>query len=241
MAEPVVQDERVIAAQAAKFNAEAAKAEAEARFANAQAREMEHAAWELDIHKKNIEASDEFNHVFRFEGAVSEKSVKNAIQRLTSWHRQDPTCDIEIVFNSPGGDIINGMALFDFIQSLREEGHYITTGTIGMAASMAGILLQAGDHRWVGEQAWVLIHRASFSVWGSTYEVEDEVEFIKRIEQRIIEIFVARSNLTKKKIQSNWDRKDWWITSDEALEYELVDEIRGSLIVPEVEETTDVV
>ena len=105
-----------------------------------------------------------------------------------------------------------------------------------MAASMAGILLQAGDTRWVGHQAWVMIHRAAFGAFGKTYEVEDEVEFVKRIEERILEIFTTRSKLTKQKIKRNWDRKDWWISADEALEAHLVDEVRA--MMPEAKTKT---
>ena len=151
------------------------------------------------------------------------------MKKLTQWSRLNPKCDIEIVFSSPGGSIIDGFELFDFIQDLRSRGHHITTGTLGMAASMAGILLQAGDTRWVGGQAWVMIHRAAFGAFGKTYEVEDEVEFVKRIEERILEIFTSRSKLTKQKIKKNWDRKDWWISADEAVELNLVDEVRARL------------
>ena len=94
---------------------------------------------------------------------------------------------------------------------------------------MAGVLLQAGDVRWVGQQAWVMIHRAAFGAWGKTYEIEDEVKFIQRIEERILGIFTSRSNLSKTKIKRNWDRKDWWISADEAMEMGLVDEIRAKM------------
>ena len=151
------------------------------------------------------------------------------MKKLTQWSRLNPKCPMEIIFSSPGGSIIDGFELFDFIQDLRSRGHHITTGTLGMAASMAGILLQAGDTRWVGGQAWVMIHRAAFGAFGKTYEVEDEVEFVKRIEGRILDIFTSRSKLTKQKIKKNWDRKDWWISADEALELHLVDEIRAVL------------
>ena len=53
---------------------------------------------------------------------------------------------------------------------------------------------------------------------------------IKRIEERIINIFTTRSNLTSLKIKRNWDRKDWWINADEALEMGLVDEIKGIML-----------
>ena len=57
-----------------------------------------------------------------------------------------------------------------------------------------------------------------YTIIGPNVEIEDEVAWIKRIEERIIHIFTSRSNLTKLKIKRNWDRKDWWINADEALE-----------------------
>ena len=148
--------------------------------------------------------------------------------KLTQWHREKPEHDIDIVFSSPGGSIIDGFELFDFIQELRNT-HKITTGSLGMAASMAGILLQAGTHRWIGHQSWMMIHRAAFGAIGKKYELEDEVKLVKRIEERCIDIFVSRSKLSKQKIKRNWDRKDWWIDADECLESGLVDEIRAMM------------
>ena len=167
--------------------------------------------------------------IYRFNTAVDKTHVHQCMHKLTQWTRRHPKCDIEIVFSSGGGSIIDGFELFDFIQELRERGHKVITGSLGMAASMAGILLQAGEHRWIGHQAWMMIHRAAFGVIGKTFEIEDEVAWIKRIEARILEIFEKRSNLSRLKIKRNWDRKDWWISSDEALELGLVDEIKGQL------------
>jgi ATP-dependent protease ClpP protease subunit len=59
--------------------------------------------------------------------------------------------------------------------------------------------------------------------------VEDEVEFTKRIEERIVDIFTSRSTLTTRQVKANWNRKDWWISADEALTLGLVDEVRGVL------------
>jgi len=176
-------------------------------------------------------ATDEENFLYRFGSDVNSSTVSGCIKRLTEWSRLNPKCNIEIIFSSPGGGIIDGFELFDFIQHLRNKGHHITTGTLGMAASMAGILLQAGDTRWVGQQAWLMIHRAAFGAYGKTFEIEDEVKFVKRIEERILDIFTSRSELTRNKIKRNWERKDWWISSEEAIELRLVDEIRA--ILPE--------
>ena len=220
-----------IAAEIAKTEAETRKTLAEAVKAESEAALAVLEAGDEERKHKRAAASDERNHLYRFGGEVNKSTVSGCIRRLTEWSRITPECDIEIIFSSPGGSIIDGFELFDFLQDLRSKGHHITTGTLGMAASMAGILLQAGDVRWVGGQAWIMIHRAAFGAFGKTYEVEDEVEFVKRIEGRILDIFTARSKLTKQKIKRNWDRKDWWISADEGLEMQLVDEIRA--ILPE--------
>jgi len=228
---------------AAEVKAEVAKTKAETKKIEAETRQAEFDAnvaeldWMQAARKKRREgASDEENHLYRFSGSVDKSSVKACMKKLTEWSRLDKGCDIEIVFSSPGGSIIDGFELFDFIQYIRNRGHEVTTGTLGMAASMAGILLQAGDVRWVGHQAWVMIHRAHFGAVGKTYEVEDEVEFVKRIEERILGIFTTRSKLTKQKIKRNWDRKDWWISADECIELQLVDEVRAML--PEMKQKT---
>jgi ATP-dependent Clp protease protease subunit len=80
-------------------------------------------------------------------------------------------------------------------------------------------------------ECWLLIHRAAFGAVGQTFEVEDRVELIKRIEKRIISIFVNRAGgrITAAKIKRNWDRKDFWIDADQALEFGLIDEVRGQI------------
>ena len=211
--------------------AELQKLQAEAEKAQIDT-DQQRITFEKNKRSRQIElAEDKENHLYRFRDQVTGQSVTNCIKRLTAWSRLDPGCEMEIIFSSPGGSIIDGFELFDFIQHLRNDGHKITTGSLGYAASMAGILLQAGDVRWIGHQAWLMIHRAAFGAFGKTFEVEDEVKFIKRIEKRIVDIFTTRSNLTSSKIRRNWDRKDWWISADQALEANLVDEIRA--IMPE--------
>lgn len=211
------------------IDAETNRVSFEAREAEADAITAEIEVKELSRKYDEFLSNDNFHHVYRFNSSVRGKTVANCLGRLKTWSRLDPGCDMEIIFNSPGGDITEGMALFDFIQGLRQSGHKVTTGSAGMAASMAGILLQAGDHRWVGQQTWILIHRASFGAAGSTFDVEDQLEFIKRLEQRVVDIFVARSELDEDTIRDKWDRKDWWIPAEEALELNLVDEIKNKL------------
>ena len=227
--EELAADLKLKDAEAKLKEAEALKTEAEASKAKYEAHEAEIKYLEVRQKFDRQRAEDEMNHLYRFTGEVSGSSVSRCMKKLTEWTRMDPKCDIEIVFSSPGGSIIDGFELFDFIQELRAKGHKVTTGSLGMAASMAGILLMAGDVRWIGHQSWMMIHRAAFGAYGKTYEIEDEVKFVRRIEERILDIFTHRSKLTKSKIKRNWDRKDWWLSADECLNLDLVDEIKGKM------------
>jgi ATP-dependent Clp endopeptidase proteolytic subunit ClpP len=215
---------------------EVLKAESEIRRQDAETRKLLSEAGKCEIEYQKAYVSrqkelttDEENHLYRFNKDVNSNSVQSCMGKLTQWHRLDPKCDMEIIFSSPGGSIIDGFELFDFLQEMRSQGHKVITGSLGMAASMAGILLQAGDVRWIGHQAWMMIHRAAFGAIGKTYEVEDEVKLVKRIEERCLDIFVSRSKLSKQKIKRNWDRKDWWIDADECLDSGLVDEIKAMM------------
>lgn len=217
---------------------EAALAEADAHRAKAEHERSEAAnvavltdanALELRAAQRleeEVLAQNKYHHVYTFNQTVGENSVNVCIDQLTRWSRQCPGCDIEIVFNSPGGSIVDGMALFDYIKLLQANGHKITTSTLGMAASMAGILLQAGTKRVMGAQAVLLIHEASFGTMGKVGDVEDTLELVHKWQKRIVHIFAERSKLSIRQIEKRWKRKDWWIMSDEALELGLVDEIR---------------
>jgi ATP-dependent Clp endopeptidase proteolytic subunit ClpP len=218
-----------VKAETKKIEMQTAKLKAESEQAEYSAKIKKLELEKLEKELRRDSARDEENMIYRFNTGVDRTHVHQCMYKLTQWSRRHPGCDIEVVFSSGGGSIIDGFELFDFIQELRSRGHKVTTGALGMAASMAGVLLQSGGHRWMGHQAWMMIHRAAFGAIGKTFEIEDEVAWIKRIEGRILEIFESRSTLTKLKIKRNWDRKDWWISSDEALDLGLIDEVRGKL------------
>lgn len=239
----------------AKIVAEAEKLRAETRVIEAKAvldlREMEAKASKAEAEAAEAEitlgrrrreeleqrAADKFHHRYHFKATVSSTSVSECVSALNIWNRTEPGCSIEIVFTSPGGSVLDGFVLFDYISQLRSQGHHVTTSTLGMAASMAGILLQAGDHRVMYKEAWVLIHEIAFGAIGKIGEIEDTVDWARRIQERVLDIFSARCHqagingtakrpLTKATLRKGWRRKDWWISSEECLAYGLVDEVR---------------
>jgi len=236
-----------VAADVAKTVAETEKAKAEARKANAEAEKLEHEAqaaqieaeeasyalkkvefnFERDREKRARElACSEYHHIYYFTDTVTASAVKACMQELNYWHHEDPACDMTVIFYSPGGSVIDGMMLYDYLKGLEDQGHHITTVAMGYAASMAGILLQAGNKRVMGREAYILIHEVSFGAGGKIGEVEDEVAFVKKMQSRVLDIFASRSKLTKTAIARKWRRKDWWLDSTEALKLGFVDELQ---------------
>ena len=227
-----------------KALAEANAKEAEAAKALLEAEELKYDIISTKLHTEEQEreakeklAHNRYHHVYNFTSAVEASSVQALMNEMNIWMRNDPGCDIEIVFSSPGGSVIDGMALYDYIQKAKSAGHKVTTGAIGYAASMAGILLQAGHTRWMGREAYILIHEVSFGAGGKMGEVEDEVKFVKKIQERVLNIFEDRSQkagkagtaknpLSKSQFKQKWERKDWWLDSQEALDHGIVDEVR---------------
>lgn len=201
-----------------KTLAEITQIEAAASVASLQAAATAQSeAWRL--------ADNRFHHVYMFTEPVNGQSVSKCMTQLDVWKRVDPGCPITIVFNSPGGGVIDGMALFDYILQLRASGHKVTTKAMGFAASMAGILLQAGDVRQMGREAYLLIHEISTVTGGTMGQIEDEVTFLKKIQSRIVDIFAERAKISRARIEKGWKRKDWWLDSTEALKLGFVDEI----------------
>jgi len=181
-------------------------------------------------------ATNPFHRVYVFDDPVTEATVGACSGQLDIWERIMPGQDITLRLYSPGGDLLAGMYLFDRLRALRSAGHKVTVEAFGYAASMAGILLQAGDVRRIGREAYVLIHEVAFGARGKIGEIEDEVEFVRKIQDRVLDIFAenakrageagtATAPLTRREFKRRWLRKDWWLSSEEALRFGIVDEV----------------
>lgn len=218
--------------EARKYRAESERLEEDTRGAAVSRSMSEIQQRELARQEERNLVSDYFKRTYFFGEPVGGQSTRRCMATITEWSRLEPGCPMEIIFSSPGGSVIDGMALFDCIQELRRKGHFITTRALGMAASMAGILLQAGDKRVISREAYLLIHEISAGAVGKIGEMEDEMIFLKKIQGRILDIFATRcqgtkaaDKLTRARLANGWKRKDWWLDSKECLKYGLVDEI----------------
>lgn len=221
-----------------KWAAEAEAAQAEAELHKAETREKLARAQEAEISlrsKKRQEqdelAKDSHHYVYVFDDAVREESVKKCINQLNQWTRQKKACKIEIQINSPGGSVIDGFALIDYITDLRAKGHTIDIVALGVAASMAGVLLQSATKRIIGQNAFLLIHEAQFGAIGTFGKIEDQVKFVELMHDKILTLFASRATpinpkTTKALIKRKWSRKDWWMNAEDALKFGFVDEVR---------------
>lgn len=220
-------------AQAEKFRAEAEKfaadrrrtdyeaerSAAEARAANAAAEQVQ-IATERERWKRAVElASDTHRGCYRLVGQINEGTVGKAIDSITVWRRLNPDAETyKFIINSPGGTVVDGVALFDTLRSLSASGVQVITVVTGMAASMGAILSQAGDVRIIMPSASFMLHEAAFMAGGKTSEVEDRTEWVRMIEKRFADIIAERSVLSAKQLIGRWSRKDWWMLADEAVE-----------------------
>jgi ATP-dependent protease ClpP protease subunit len=238
-------------AEAEKFKAETAVflidqeiKKAEAKQKAAHARSAEYGAESMRVQteatlrqEKMALAADHHHHEFAFSASVYDEAVEKCLYQLSTWHRQDGDCPMRIVIDSPGGSVIDGMHLFDQVMayskrpwddSNKPRGTHDTIITVrGYAASMAGILLQAADTRRIGPESYLMIHEVSSFAGGKIGEIKDELKFLDKISERVANIFVNRSNggISLEEFKRQWNRTDWWLTSEEALELGFVDEI----------------
>lgn len=156
---------------------------------------------------------------------VAGTSVDRWIDALQHWELRDPGEAITITINSPGGVVLDGLALYDTILRLRRKGHHITTRGTGMIASMATILMQAGDVRILDANSWFMIHEVSAGARGTTADMEDQIAFVKRLNDRLHSILAERSTLTKRQIHARTKKKDDWLNAEEAVALGFADRV----------------
>ncbi len=148
------------------------------------------------------------------------------IAQLLFLQAEDPEKDINLYINSPGGSIMAGLAIYDTIQFIKPD---IVTTCIGMAASMAAVLLAAGTagKRHALPNARVMIHQPMGGAQGQATDIEIRAREILRLRERINDILAHHTKQPVAKIAEDTER-DYFLSAEEALEYGLIDSIYRS-------------
>jgi ATP-dependent Clp protease, protease subunit len=182
----------------------------------------------IEERQLNIATMDVFSRLMMdriiFLGTPIDDYVANIIQaQLLFLESSDPSKDIQIYFNSPGGNVHAGLGIYDTIQYISSD---VATICTGMAASMAAVLLASGKKgkRSALKHSRVMIHQPSGGAQGQASEMEITLKEIMKLRKELYEILAEHTGNPFKKVEKDSDR-DYWMTAEEAKEYGVIDEI----------------
>ncbi len=156
-------------------------------------------------------------------GPINDAVANVVIAQLLFLEAEDPDKDIHLYINSPGGSISAGMAIYDTMQYIKPD---VSTICMGMAASMASVLLAAGapGKRFALPYSRVMIHQPLGGTQGQATEIEIHAREILRVREEMNEVLAKHTGQSKEKIAADTER-DHYMTSSEAKEYGVIDEV----------------
>jgi len=159
-----------------------------------------------------------------FLGTAIDDSVADVvIAQLLFLESENPDKQIYIYINSPGGQVTSGLAIYDTMQYIKPD---ISTICVGQAASMAAVLLAAGQkgHRFALPHARVMMHQVLAGVQGQASDIEIHAREILRVREDLNKILETHTGQTLEKIEKDTDR-DFFLNAQSALDYGVVDAI----------------
>ncbi len=182
----------------------------------------------IEERQLNIASMDVFSRLMMdriiFLGVPIDDTVANIIQaQLLFLESTDPSKDIQIYLNSPGGHVHAGLGIYDTMQYISAD---VATICTGMAASMGAVLLTAGatGKRSALRHSRIMIHQPMGGAQGQASDIEITAREILKIKKELYDIISDHSGRPVKQVEKDADR-DYWMTSDEAVKYGMIDEI----------------
>lgn len=150
--------------------------------------------------------------------SITDLAVAKAIRKLDAKYNK-----INIRINSPGGSMYHGNAIVTAMQSAKAEIH---TWNDGLAASMAADIWLAGDVRHMANNALMMIHAPSSSVWGTAKKMRQEADTLDKWEQTAIAVMAGATDMTEEEIKSAYyDYEDHWLTAKECMECGFISQV----------------
>lgn len=154
---------------------------------------------------------------------VNEHTANIIVAQLIHLAYEDPSKDIKLYINSPGGSVYDGLAIYDTIQYIAPD---VQTIGIGLQASMGALLLSSGTKgkRFALPNSRIMIHQPHSGTQGRVTDQEITLRESVYLKKRLNEILAKNTGQKATKIEKDVDR-DYWMSSQEAKEYGLIDEI----------------
>ncbi len=161
-------------------------------------------------------------------GTPVDDDVSNAVvSQLLYLGWENPDEDIYLYINSPGGSVLDGMAIYDTMQLIKPD---VATVCLGKAASMGAVLLSGGTKgkRYCTRNSTVLIHQVMGGIQGSASDIEITAQEILRLRERLNTILSENCDQPFDKVSRDSDR-DYWMDAETAVEYGIVDHVLDQL------------
>jgi len=181
----------------------------------------------LEERKLNVASMDVFSRLMMdriiFIGTEITNDVANIINAQLLWLDSINHEDITIYINSPGGSVYDGLSIYDTMNMIKSN---VNTICIGLAASMASILLAGGTigHRYILPHSRVMIHQPLGGVKGQASDIIITANEITKLKNELNQILATKTGQSLDKIMKDTDR-DFYMTAQEAVKYGIVDEI----------------
>ena len=182
----------------------------------------------MEERKLNVTQLDVFSRLMMdriiFLGTQVDDYTANVIQaQLLYLDSSDPGKDISLYINSPGGSVYAGLGIYDTMQYIQSD---VSTICTGMAASMAAVLLVAGqkDKRFALKHSRVMIHQPMGGIQGQASDIEITSREILKLKKELYTIISDHSGQDYDKVYADSDR-DYWMTADEAKDYGMIDKV----------------
>ena len=182
----------------------------------------------LEERQLNVTQMDVFSRLMMdriiFLGTQIDDYTANTLQaQLLYLDSVDPGKDISIYINSPGGSVYAGLGIYDTMQFVSSD---IATICTGMAASMAAVLLVAGQEgkRSALTHSRVMIHQPMGGAQGQASDIEITAREIQKLKNELYQIIANHSHTDFDKVWADSDR-DYWMTAEEAREYGMIDQV----------------
>ncbi len=181
--------------------------------------------------EKEAEEAKETKDIFIYDmiggGGITAKQIVNELEKAGK------TTPINLRINSAGGDVFEGIAIYN---SLKKHNSTVNVEVEGLAASMASIVMLAGDTISASENSLIMVHNPSVGIQGESKELTKKAELLDKIKDQMVGIYVNRTGLSEKDVIKMMDTETW-LTANEALEIGLVTSVGEPIKVAAVNGT----
>ncbi len=171
-----------------------------------------------DIYSRLLE-----DRIIFLSGEINDATANTIVAQLIYLEAKDPSKDISLYINSPGGSVSAGLAIYDTMNYVKCD---VSTICIGLAASMGALLLSSGARgkRYALSNSEIMIHQPLGGTQGQASDIKIAAEHILKIKHRLTQILAENSGKPFEAIEADTDR-DNFLSAQEALEYGLIDKV----------------